>query len=71
MATYLSQFSQAEEVSKSIRKKSVYGLILYIPSNFIIDFGIAQWPPKHLKKEVCPLALLVSSWSDARFGFVG
>lgn len=52
-------------------KKLVYGTIFYLPLPNKIDFGAAAWPPAFIKKDVCPRALLVSTWTDNRWGFVG
>ena len=52
-------------------KYSTYGTVIYKPKDFRVDFGKSCWPPAFEKKIVCPRILLISSWTDARLGFIG
>lgn len=66
-------FSFESAITETAGKKiSSYGTVLFIPSEQpIVDFGAASWPPKHSKATVCPRVLLISTWTDNRWGFVG
>lgn len=75
---YCSSVEEAVSLSQRIagegkRKKTlVYGTVLYVPPvNSVVDFGVCAYPTAWAKKEVCPRVLLVSTWTDGRWGFVG
>jgi 8-oxo-dGTP pyrophosphatase MutT (NUDIX family) len=52
-------------------KITCYSTIIYTPPNPMVNFGIPTWPPTLLKKDVSPRVLLVSTWTDNRWGFIG
>ena len=52
-------------------KETVYGTIVYVPPQPIVDFGKETWPAIHEKQKVCPRILLVANWTDGRFFLVG
>ena len=60
------------QLSKQL-KGSAYCTIVYLPpsTDVTIDFQVEPWPPVHDKKKVSPRVLLVSTWTDAKFGFPG
>jgi 8-oxo-dGTP pyrophosphatase MutT (NUDIX family) len=67
-------FQQAVEIQTSKQLKgSAYCTIVYLPSpaHLEIDFQIEPWPPIHDKQVASPRVLLVSTWTDAKFGFPG
>ena len=70
---FASQAAAAALVGDSKRKKaSVFGTLIYVPAaGAVVDFGATAYPSKHSKKDVCPRVLLVSTWTDGRWGFVG
>ena len=52
-------------------RKSSYGTIIYItPSEHKVDLTNEPYG-NHLKKRLCPRVLVVSTWTDNRFGFPG
>lgn len=53
------------------KKSQVYGTVIYMPSEPVVDFGVCAYPTAWSKKVVCPRVLLVSTWTDNRWGFVG
>jgi 8-oxo-dGTP pyrophosphatase MutT (NUDIX family) len=66
-----TQVRPTEEGKKPPRSRS-FGTLIYVPSEGSrIDFGVSQWPPVAKKQIVCPRVLLVSTWTDGKFGFVG
>jgi ADP-ribose pyrophosphatase YjhB (NUDIX family) len=74
---YASSLEEAATLAASTGKpkltQNVYGTVLLIPASgaYKIDFGLAKWPPADIKKEVCCRVLLVSTWTDNRWGFAG
>jgi len=64
--------SLAASTGKPKLKQNVYGTVLLVPASgaYKIDFGLEQ-PTKNIKKEACCRVLLVSTWTDNRWGFVG
>ena len=50
-----------------------YGTVVYSPPGEVqVDFGQAKWPQlKDIKKLKCPRILLISTWCDGKWGFVG
>lgn len=69
--TVLHFYSKAITEENSSGKYACYGTVIYLPENYIIDFGPPQYPTRYNKKLVCPRVLLLSSWADGKFGFVG
>ena len=53
------------------RKQNVYSTIIYVPTNFQIDFGPATWPSAFDKNKFCLRVLFIQGWTDAKFGFIG
>ena len=57
-------------------KYSSYGTVIFVPEleddtrtgDFSIDYGTAEATDK---KSRCPRVLLITTWADAKFGFVG
>jgi len=71
---YVTSEREAEELSQSknqSKKANVYGTVIFVPGEPVIDMGCAEWPSKYDKQKVCPRVLLVSTWTDGRWGFVG
>jgi 8-oxo-dGTP pyrophosphatase MutT (NUDIX family) len=67
-------YEKATEFQSSKQLKgSAYCTVVYLPppSQLEIDFKVEPWPPVHDKQQVCPRILLVSTWTDAKFGFPG
>ena len=65
-------YSHSVELVASRKGKSFsYGTVIYMPPDPVIDFGVSPYPPIFSKNVVSPRVLLVSTWVDARFGFVG
>jgi 8-oxo-dGTP pyrophosphatase MutT (NUDIX family) len=67
-------YQQAVELQASQKSKgSAYCTIVYLPPapDLEIDFHVEPWPPVHDKQKSCPRVLLVSTWTDAKFGFPG
>jgi 8-oxo-dGTP pyrophosphatase MutT (NUDIX family) len=71
MARYIYSKDDSYALINDNPKFSSYGTLVYIPSNHVVDFGPSMWPCAHKKNQVCPRVLLVSTWTDARLGFVG
>jgi hypothetical protein len=69
---YLTGEDVVELGSKgTVRKRLVYGTVVYSPPEPTVDFGASQYPTPFVKKDVCPRVLLVSTWTDNRWGFIG
>lgn len=69
---YIYSLLAASEIQQTDNlKHSSYGTVVFLPQPFTVDFGVAPWPPVHLKKDVSPRVLLISTWTDNKFGFVG
>jgi 8-oxo-dGTP pyrophosphatase MutT (NUDIX family) len=45
--------------------------VIYLPPSPIIDFGESAYPCPYQKKLVSPRVLLVSTWTDGKYGFPG
>lgn len=67
---YLYSVVDAREAAKS-SNYSCFGTVIYVPSQPVIDFGQSQWPSPYDKSKVCPRILLITTWTDGKFGFVG
>lgn len=83
---YVSKLDEALEILENSRASKIrlfsYGTVVYIPASDMdkdalstsamqtnsMDFGSG---PASDKKRLCPRVLLISTWSDAKFGFVG
>jgi ADP-dependent phosphofructokinase/glucokinase len=83
---YVRKLDEALEILENSRASKIrlfsYGTVIYIPPSAThkddpsvsstetnsIDFGTSCASDK---KSRCPRVLLVSTWSDAKFGFVG
>ena len=48
-----------------------YSTLLYTPESPAVDFGLPTWPPTLFKKDLSARILLVSTWTDGRWGFIG
>jgi 8-oxo-dGTP pyrophosphatase MutT (NUDIX family) len=48
-----------------------YGTLVYLPEDSLVDFGQSAWPSPFNKQIVCPRAVLVSTWTDGKFGMPG
>ena len=69
---YILDYNEClREQQKYNLKISCYATIIYNPAHKVIDFGIPTWPPTLLKKEVSARVLLVSTWTDGRWGLIG
>lgn len=67
-------YAHINSIDVPCRKYVSYGTIIYLPSDTLRnpDFGEEQWPqPDNIKKQRCPRVLLVSTWMDNKFGFIG
>ena len=67
-------YAHINSIDVPCRKYSAYGTIIYLPPDTSRkpDFGDEQWPqPDNIKKQSCPRVLLVSTWMDNKFGFIG
>jgi 8-oxo-dGTP pyrophosphatase MutT (NUDIX family) len=45
--------------------------VIYLPLSPVVDFGESTYPSPYEKKLVCPRVLLVSTWTDGKYGFPG
>lgn len=55
-----------------IARFTCYGTIIYVPADPLIDFGPSYYPQReHIKKTFCPRVLLISTWTDGKWGFIG
>ena len=54
-----------------ITKFLCYGTVIYHPQDYVVDFGPPQFPTKFNKKDKCPRILLISTWIDGKWGFIG
>lgn len=52
-------------------KVSAYATVVYMPPAPRVDFGLPSWPPSLLKRDLSPRMMLVSTWTDGRWGFIG
>jgi 8-oxo-dGTP pyrophosphatase MutT (NUDIX family) len=69
---YICNFEEAVQAQKLSKLKGVcYATLIYLPPQPAVDFGLPTWPPTMLKKELSPRVLLVSTWTDGRWGFIG
>jgi hypothetical protein len=68
---YIWSYDTAVSLLLPGAKVSCYATIVYLPENYTVDFGVQPYPPILKKKTSSPRVLLVSSWTDGRFGFVG
>lgn len=50
---------------------SSYGTVIYVPSSPVVDFGESSYPSPYEKKVVSPRVLLVSTWTDGKYGLPG
>ena len=67
-------YARISSIDVPYGKYNSYGTVIYLPpdSSVDIDFGIERWPqPDNIKKQRCPRVLLVSTWMDNKFGFIG
>jgi 8-oxo-dGTP pyrophosphatase MutT (NUDIX family) len=63
-------FSFLTHLSSSLSCLS-YGTVIYLPQSPVVDFGESAYPSPYEKKVVCPRVLLVSTWTDGKYGFPG
>ena len=52
-------------------KATCYCTVVYSPAAPVVDFGLPTCPPTMFKNDLSPRMLLVSTWTDGRWGFVG
>jgi 8-oxo-dGTP pyrophosphatase MutT (NUDIX family) len=78
MSVYFADLNEAEkaasaEINGKKSKTRCFGTVAYLPpaDTTKVDFGESQWPNPNKKKIVCPRVLLVSTWTDGKFGFIG
>jgi hypothetical protein len=77
---YVSKLGEALEILENSRASKIrlfsYGTVVYIPAtaaNEDVPTNSMDFGPNCSsdKKRLCPRVLLISTWSDAKFGFVG
>jgi 8-oxo-dGTP pyrophosphatase MutT (NUDIX family) len=70
--SYAWSYAGAIAARDEAKLKAVcYSTVIYMPPTPAIDFGLPTWPPTLFKKELSPRVLLVSTWTDARWGLIG
>lgn len=56
---------------KGSRKAFCYGTVIFVPPVPVIDFGESKYPSVYQKNRVCPRVLVISTWTDAKYGLPG
>lgn len=69
MSSYVTNYDEAREIETPGRT-TVYGTVVYQPHGFQVDRGPQSWPRAKLASTSARM-LLISTWTDCRWGFIG